>query len=326
MIDREHNLPIAKQAEVLKISRGSVYYLPRPMSPADLAIMRRLDRLHLEFPFAGSRTLRDLLAAEECKIGRRHVKTLMRRMGIEALYRRPRATKPEPGHKIYPYLLRGIEITRPNQVWAMDITDIPMARGFIYLAVVLDWFNRRVLSWRVSITMETAFCVETLEDALARHGKPEISAQCQRHCRDNTDQGSQFTGAAFTGVLASHGIAISMDGRAPGATTCSSSGCGAASSMSRSICAPTTPCPTPAPRSADTSTFTIAGILTRALTAAPRIKLTSTRCHSAWQPNSGRSSTYRRGIAVQTTGTTSHRVSWTRLYERRSIAIRAAAG
>ena len=188
MIDREHDLPITKQAEVLRISRGSVYYLPRPVPEADLAIMRRLDRLHLEFPFAGSRMLRGLLAAEGCKIGRRHVKTLMRRMGIEALYRRPRTTKPEPGHKIYPYLLRGMEITRPNQVWAMDITYIPMARGFVYLAVVLDWFSRRVLSWRLSITMEAAFCVETLEDALARHGKPDIF---------NTDQGSQFTGAGL---------------------------------------------------------------------------------------------------------------------------------
>ena len=166
MIDREHDLPITKQAEVLRISRGSVYYLPRPVSSADLAIMRRLDRLHLEFPFAGSRMLRGLLALQGCKIGRRHVKTLMRRMGIEALYRRPRTTKPEPGHKIYPYLLRGMEITRPNQVWAMDITYIPMARGFVYLAVVLDWATRRVLSWRLSITMEAAFCVETLEDAL----------------------------------------------------------------------------------------------------------------------------------------------------------------
>ena len=204
MIDREHDLPITKQAEVLRISRGSIYYLPRPVPEADLAIMRRLDRLHLEFPFAGSRMLRGLLVAEGCKIGRRHVKTLMQRMGIEALYRRPRTTKPEPGHKIYPYLLRGMEITRPNQVWAMDITYIPMARGFVYLAVVLDWFSRRVLSWRLSITMEAAFCVETLEDALARHGKPEIF---------NTDQGSQFTGAAFTGVLAGNGIAISMDGK-----------------------------------------------------------------------------------------------------------------
>jgi putative transposase len=204
MIDRAHDLPITKQAEALNISRGSVYYLPRPVSDADLAIMRRLDRLHLEYPFAGSRMLRGLLAAEGCKIGRRHVKTLMRRMGIEALYRRPRTTKPEPGHKIHPYLLRGIEITRANQVWAMDITYIPMACGFVYLAVVLDWFSRRVLSWRVSITMEASLCVATLEEALAKHGRPEIF---------NTDQGSQFTGVAFTGVLANNGIAISMDGK-----------------------------------------------------------------------------------------------------------------
>jgi putative transposase len=204
MIDREHDLPITKQAEVLRISRGSVYYLPRPLSAPDLEVMRRLDRLHLEFPFAGSRMLQGLLVAEGSKIGRRHVKTLMRRMGIEALYRRPRTTKPEPGHKIYPYLLRGMAITRPNQVWAMDITYIPMSRGFVYLAVVLDWFSRRVLSWRLSITMEAAFCVATLEDALARHGKPDIF---------NTDQGSQFTGAVFTGLLAGNDIAISMDGK-----------------------------------------------------------------------------------------------------------------
>jgi putative transposase len=204
MIMREHELSITKQAKALRISRGSVYYLPRPVSATDLEIMRLLDRLHLDFPFAGSRMLRGLLAAEGCNVGRRHVKTLMKRMGIEALYRRPRTTKPEPGHKIYPYLLRGMEIVRPNQVWAMDITYIPMARGFVYLAVVLDWFSRRVLSWRVSITMEAAFCVETLEDALARHGKPDIF---------NTDQGSQFTGAAFTGVLTDNGIAISMDGK-----------------------------------------------------------------------------------------------------------------
>jgi putative transposase len=204
MIDRAHDLPITQQAAALNVSRGSIYYLPRAVAEADLAIMRRLDRLHVEFPFAGSRMLRGLLTAEGCKIGRRHVKTLMKRMGIEALYRRPRTTKPAPGHKIYPYLLRGIEITRPNQVWAMDITYIPMARGFVYLAVVLDWFSRRVLSWRISITMEAAFCVETLEDALARHGKPEIF---------NTDQGSQFTGTAFTDVLIRNAIAISMDGK-----------------------------------------------------------------------------------------------------------------
>jgi putative transposase len=204
MIDREHDLPITRQAEALNISRGSVYYLPRPVPDADLALMRQIDELHLEFPFAGARMLRGLLAAKGSKVGRRHVKTLMQRMGIEALYRRPRTSKPAPGHKIYPYLLRGIEITRPNQVWAMDITYIPMARGFVYLAVVLDWFSRRVLSWRLSITMEAAFCVETLEAAMARHGKPEIF---------NTDQGSQFTGSAFTGALIDNGIAISMDGK-----------------------------------------------------------------------------------------------------------------
>ena len=204
MIDREHDLPVTRQAKALNLARSTVYYLPRPVSAADLTLMRRLDQLHLEFPFAGSRMLRAMLAAEGSLLGRRHVKTLMRRMGIEAIYRRPRTTKPEPGHKIFPYLLRGLAITRPNQVWCMDITYIPMAKGFVYLAAVLDWATRRVLSWRISITMEAAFCVATLEDALAAHGKPEIF---------NTDQGSQFTGAAFTGVLATNGIAISMDGK-----------------------------------------------------------------------------------------------------------------
>jgi putative transposase len=166
--------------------------------------MDRIDKLHTEFPFAGARILCRLLAADGSKVGRRHVKTLMNHMGIEALYRRPRTTKPEPGHKIYPYLLRGLEITRPNQVWAMDITYIAMAKGFVYLAVVLDWFSRRVLSWRMSITMEASFCGETLEEALAKHGGPEIF---------NTDQGSQFTGAAFTDVLINNGIKISMDGK-----------------------------------------------------------------------------------------------------------------
>ena len=204
MIDRSHDLPITRQAKVLGISRGSVYYLPRPVSAADLALMRRMDELHLDFPFAGSRMLRDLLGGEGFKVGRRHVATLMKRMGIEAIYRKPNTSKPAPGHKIYPYLLRKLPVTRPNQVWAMDITYVPMARGFVYLAAVIDWFSRRVLSWRLSITMEAGFCVEALEEALARHGKPEIF---------NTDQGSQFTSHAFTGVLIRNGIAISMDGR-----------------------------------------------------------------------------------------------------------------
>ena len=204
MIDRSHDLPVTRQAEALNLSRGSVYYTARPVSAGDLSIMRRIDELHLEYPFMGSRLLRDMLNREGIGIGRRHVATLMRHMGIEAIYRRPNTSKPSPGHKIYPYLLRGLKVDHPNQVWAMDITYIPMARGFVYLAVVLDWASRRVLSWRVSITMEAAFCVETLQDALVRHGKPEIF---------NTDQGSQFTGAAFTGVLADNGIAISMDGK-----------------------------------------------------------------------------------------------------------------
>jgi putative transposase len=204
MIDRSHDLPITRQAKVLNVSRGSVYYRPRPASAADLALMRRIDELHLEFPFAGSRMLRDLLAAEGFQTGRRHVATLMKRMRIQAVYRKPNTSKPAPGHKIDPYLLRDLPVTRPNQVWAMDLTYIPMARGFVYLAAVIDWFSRRVLSWRLSITMEAGFCVEAVEDALARHGKPEIF---------NTDRGSQFTSTAFTGLLTGNAIAISMDGR-----------------------------------------------------------------------------------------------------------------
>ena len=279
MIDRTHNLPISKQAEALNISRGSVYYLPRPVPKTELAIMHRLDRLHLEYPFAGSRMLRGLLAAEGCKIGRRHVRTLMRRMGIEALYRRPRTTTPEPGHKIYPYLLRGIEITRPNQVWAMDITYIPMARGFVYLAVVLDWFSRRVLSW--------------LEDALARYGKPEIF---------NTDQGSQFTCAGFTGALADRGITISMDGK--GAWRDNVFVERLWRNTRRCICGPMTALPKPVAALDAISIFTIPSVHIRALTAPRRIRPTSPRCRSARQPNPGRGSTYRRGNSVQRFGTT----------------------
>jgi putative transposase len=204
MIDRSHALSVTKQAEAVGIARSTVYYQPRPVPAADLELMTRIDRLHLELPFAGARMLQRLLAAQGTKVGRRRVGTLMRRMGIEALYRRPRTTKPEPGHKTFPYLLRGLEVARPNQVWAMDITYIPMAKGFVYLAVVLDWFSRRVLTWRLSITMEVSFCIEALEEALARHGRPEVF---------NTDQGSQFTCEAFVGVLRSHGIRISMDGK-----------------------------------------------------------------------------------------------------------------
>lgn len=204
MIDRSHDLSVAGQARELGISRGSVYYLPRPVSAADLVLMRRIDELHLEYPFAGSRMLRDLLAGEGVVVGRLHVATLMKRMAIEAIYRRPNTSKPAPGHKIYPYLLRKLPVTRPNQVWAMDITYIPMARGFVYLAAVVDWFSRKVLAWRLSNTMDADFCVAALEEAIARHGRPDIF---------NTDQGSQFTSFAFTTTLKDAGIRISMDGR-----------------------------------------------------------------------------------------------------------------
>src|SRR5712672_3205361 len=204
MIDRGHNLSLGRQTELLGLSRSRLYYEPRPVPASELAIMRRIDELHLDYPFAGSRMLRDLLRGEGISIGRELVATMMRRMCIEAVYRRPNTSKPADGHKIYPYLLRNLAVEWPNQVWAMDITYIPMARGFVYLAAVVDWFSRRVLAHRVSITMEVEFCLEAVEEALAKHGRPEIF---------NTDQGSQFTSAAFTDVLKRHGVMISMDGK-----------------------------------------------------------------------------------------------------------------
>ena len=204
MIDRNHRLPITRQAKALGIARSTVYALPRPVSDRDLELMKQIDRLHLEMPFAGSRMLRDLLALAGIKVGRKHVRTLMKRMGLEALYRKPRTTRKHPRHLVYPYLLRGLTIDRPNQVFAMDITYIPMSRGFVYLVAVLDWYSRKVLSWRVSITMDVHFCIEALEEAIARYGAPEIM---------NTDQGSQFTSLAFTSLLKDHGIRISMDGK-----------------------------------------------------------------------------------------------------------------
>jgi len=204
MIDRAHALPIKRQAEVLAIGRGTAYYTPRPVSEKDLLLMRRLDELHLNYPFAGSRMLRDLLRQQGVEVGRLHVGTLMKRMGIEAICRRPNTSKPAPGHRIYPYLLRNIAVTRPNQVWAMDISYIPMARGFVYLAAVVDWFSRRILSWKLSITMDVSFCLEAVEEALSMNEKPEIF---------NTDQGSQFTSEAFTAQLKENNIAISMDGK-----------------------------------------------------------------------------------------------------------------
>jgi len=204
MINRDHALPIKRQAELVKISRGNVYYMPRAASQADQDLMKRIDTLNLTYPFAGSRMLRDFLSREGFVVGRRHVGTLMRRMGIEALYRKPNTSKKHPSHKIYPYLLRELTIDRANQVWATDITYIPMACGWVYLCAIVDWASRRVLSHRVSISMETSFCMEALEEAFQKYGKPEIF---------NTDQGSQFTSEAFTGALKARGVAISMDGK-----------------------------------------------------------------------------------------------------------------
>lgn len=204
MIDRSHALPITRQAELVGISRGNVYYLPRAVSEADQRLMKRIDALNLAYPFAGSRMLRDMLNREGFDVGRRHVSTLMERMGIEALYRKPNTSKKHPTHKVYPYLLRELKIDRPNQVWSTDITYIPMACGWVYLCAIVDWASRRVLSHRVSISMDTAFCLEALEEAFSKHGKPEIF---------NSDQGSQFTSDDFTQALKTRGVAISMDGK-----------------------------------------------------------------------------------------------------------------
>jgi len=204
MIDATHKLPVTRQAQLLALSRSTVYYRPAPTSAADLALMRRIDELHLEHPFAGARMLRDLLRGEGHRIGRKHVATLMRTMGIEAIYRRPNTSRRHHAHKIYPYLLRGLAIDRPNQVWAMDTSYIPMARGFVYLSVVMDWASRKVLAWRVANMLTADACVDSLEEAITRYGAPEIM---------NTDQGSQFTAADFIEALNQHRIAISMDGK-----------------------------------------------------------------------------------------------------------------
>ena len=204
MIDRTHRLSITRQAHALGISRGMVYYVPRAMGAYDLDLMRRLDALHLDFPFAGARMLRRLLRGECPGVGRRRIGTLMLHMGIAAICPQPGTSRRHRAHPVYPYLLRHTTITRPNHVWAMDITYVPMAHGFVYLAAVLDWATRRVLSWRVSITLDSAFCVAAVEEAIAKYGRPEIF---------NTDQGAQFTSTTFTGLLLDHGIRISMDGQ-----------------------------------------------------------------------------------------------------------------
>jgi len=203
MIDRTHTLPVRRQCQILKLARSTAYSQPTPVSGTERALMRRLDELHLLHPFAGARMLRDLLRQEGQAIGRRHVATLMRRMGLEALYRKPRTSHRHPAHTIYPYLLRDLTISRPNHVWAADITYIPMARGFVYLFAVLDWASRRVLAWRLSNTLTTDFCLEAVQEALTRYGTPEVF---------NTDQGCQFTSQEFTGLLKQYHITISRDG------------------------------------------------------------------------------------------------------------------
>lgn len=204
MIDRTHKLPLTRQCKLLEIARSTAYYTPKPISPDDLALMRRVDEWHLEYPFAGSRMLRDLLRLEGHVVGRKRVRRLMQQMGVEALYRKPNTSRRHAAHPVYPYLLRTLTIERPNQVWATDITYIPMRRGFVYLVAIVDWYSRRVLSWRLSNTLTTDFCREALEEAIRNYGAPEIF---------NTDQGSQFTSSEFTDILKAHHIRISMDGK-----------------------------------------------------------------------------------------------------------------
>jgi len=205
LIDRDAPSPsIRRQCALLGVARSGVYRPPRPANDNDLALMRRVDELYTAWPFLGSRRMTALLRAEGQRVNRKRVQRLMRQMGIAALGPKPRTTKPAPGHKIFPYLLRNLVIERPNHVWAADITYVPIGRGFLYMVAIIDWASRAVLAWRLSNTMDARFCLDALDEALERHGKPEIF---------NTDQGAQFTSAAFTGKLEAAGIAISMDGR-----------------------------------------------------------------------------------------------------------------
>jgi putative transposase len=204
MINGEHSLPLTQQCRILNLSRSGIYYLPVPVSDKDRELMNLIDRIHLEEPFLGTRGIRNELWNKGHKVGRSHVRTLMQKMGVEALYQKPRLSKPHPGHTIYPHLLKGVTITEANKAWASDITYIPMARGFCYLVAIMDLASRKVLSWRLSNTLDTSFCIEALEEAIERYGTPELF---------NTDQGSQFTSDDFTGILKNHHIKISMDGR-----------------------------------------------------------------------------------------------------------------
>ena len=204
MIQSDQPLPVTRRCELLKVARSTAYCRPGPVSHEDLVLMRLIDEIHLELPFYGSRRIRDELETRGHPVNRKRVQRLMRHMGVAALYPKRRTSAPGRDHKVYPYLLTGVSVERANQVWATDICYLPMAKGFMYLVAVMDWLSRRVLSWRVSNTLDREFCVEALEEALARYGAPEIF---------NTDQGAQFTSEAFTDVLKAHGVAISMDGK-----------------------------------------------------------------------------------------------------------------
>ena len=204
MIQNKHRLPRTHRCELLKLARSSSYYQPQPVSEKDQVLMRLIDKIHLEKPYLGSRRIVDALTDHGHKVDRKRVQRLMRLMGIQAIHPGPKTSKRHPQHKIYPYLLRNLDINRANQVWASDITYIPMASGFLYLTVIMDWYSRKVLSWRVSNSMDVSFCIDALEEAIYRYGTPDIF---------NTDQGSQYTSEAFTKVLKNQGIDISMDGK-----------------------------------------------------------------------------------------------------------------
>jgi len=201
---KEHGLPVKRRCALLSVPRSSAYYQPAPAPERDAVLMRAMDEIHLRWPFYGSRRIADALADEGHAVNRKCVRRLMRQMGMNALYPGPNTSRAYHAHKVYPYLLRGLDIGRADQVWCGDITYIPMARGFVYLAAVMDWYSRKVLAWRLSNTLDTAFCLAALDEALTRHGTPEIF---------NTDQGCQFTSEDFTGALKTAGIQISMDGK-----------------------------------------------------------------------------------------------------------------
>jgi putative transposase len=270
-------LPISQQCRLLAVPRSSVYRKPAEVGAEDLAIMALIDRHYLARPYYGSRRMAAWLATQGHRVNRKRVQRLMRLLGLAAIYQRPNTSKPAAAHKIYPYLLRGLAIERVNQVWCSDVTYIPMAKGFVYLVVIMDWVSRAVLAWRVSNTLGADFCVEALEEALSRYGRPEIF---------NTDQGSQFTSDDFTGTLKRHGIMISMDGKslpprrrgADAWTTSLSSDCGAASNTRRSTSMPMPPWPKPRPVSAPGWTFTTSSASTRASAIAHRVKFTRKAC------------------------------------------------